>query len=152
MYTFDNGDNRIEEYRLAWKTEYKTGIFRTRLGWAGLPTPFHTIFLLPVLLTNTRSIRSITAPVSTWLTPFAAARSAHQAAEIPLGIRTNVDLKTGKTYWQPRGGVEFNPFNGLKFHYSAEFSISFFRASNASTMKGITTWCGTCPVKTEREP
>lgn len=117
-YDIDNGSNNIEEYRVAWKNEYKTGIFRNQagIGWTYNSFAYHFF----ANRTNAAyPIDSITNSSNKYLLNAFLQQHVQLTEEFKLrwGIRTNIDLISRKTYWQPRGGVEYTPVPELKFHF-----------------------------------
>ena len=120
VYDVDNGNNGIEEFRSSWKTEYKTGVFRNQagIGWTA------NSFTYDFYANRTKSDFPIDSIVnSATQNLFNAFIQQHiqlnHQFNLRWGIRTNIDLNNRKTYWQPRGGVEFRPVDGVSFNFSS---------------------------------
>lgn len=118
-YDIDNGNNYIEEYRVSWKTEFKTGILRNQagLGWSA------NSFTYDFYANRTHSeypVDSIVNSAEQYLMNAFLQQYIQLTDELSFrwGIRMNVDFATRKTYWQPRGGIEFSPSREFKVHYS----------------------------------
>jgi ferric enterobactin receptor len=120
IYDIDNGNNNIEEFRSLLKTEYKTGIFRNQagIGWSS------NFFEYDYYANRTQAeypIDSIVNSVTQNL--FNAFVQQHiqlnNQLNLRWGIRTNVDVNAGNTYWEPRGGVEFHPTKEISINFSS---------------------------------
>ena len=114
----DNGFNEVEEYRATWKTEYKTGNLRNQagIGWTANEYTYNffasrSAAFIPVdSIINSQSLFMVNAFIQQHIS--VAGRFGFR-----WGLRTNTDLTSGKTYWQPRGGIEFEPTNGLNLYF-----------------------------------
>jgi ferric enterobactin receptor len=117
-YDADNGFNHIEEYRVNWKTEYKTGIFTNEAGAGWTFNSFDYNF---VASRSEEDLQVDSIASSANLNMLNA--YAQQYIDITdqfrfrWGLRSNFDLSRLKSYWQPRGGIEFLPVPGLKFYF-----------------------------------
>ena len=118
VYDIDDGTNNIEEYRLAWKTELKTGIFRNQAGIGYTFNTFNYRFFANRTLADI-PIDSIENEASQQLLNGFIQQHIQLEEDLKFrwGIRANMDVNTQKMYWQPRGGIEFNPADGLEIHF-----------------------------------
>lgn len=114
----DNGFNSVDEYRASWKSEFKSGAFLNQAGVGWTANEYNYRFyanrseaFVPVdSIENGASLYMINAFLQQRI-------SVTDKAEFRWGIRTNTDLTSGKTYWQPRGGIDYRPVKGLSFHF-----------------------------------
>ncbi|MFW6309772.1 MAG: carboxypeptidase-like regulatory domain-containing protein [Prolixibacteraceae bacterium] len=114
----DNGFNNVDEYRASWKSEFQTGAVLNKAGIGWTANEYSYSFyasrseaFVPVdSLENSASLFMVNAFLQQNI-------SVTDKAEFRWGIRTNTDLTSGKTYWQPRGGIEYKPLKGLSFHF-----------------------------------
>ncbi len=117
-YDVDNGLNRIEAYRLGWKTAFNTGIFKNEAG-AGWTSDRYSYRFFASRTEETVQIDSITNNARmNMLNAFVQQRiDLNQSMHFRWGVRANVDLSRREAYWQPRAGVGFTPAAGLRFYY-----------------------------------
>ncbi len=119
VYDIDNGFNRVEEYRLTWKTALNTGIFKSQFGagWNSDDYAYHFIADRPDAPVEFDSI--VNSATQYMANGFVQQNIAvHPAFNFRWGVRADVDLVSGKIYWQPRGGIEIKPFEGFGIHFS----------------------------------
>lgn len=113
----DNGENKIEEYRISWKSEFKTGPFFSKagIGWTANDYSYNfyanrSEAFVPVdALIDSASLYMLNAFIHQDI-------SVTEKLSFYWGLRSNVDITSGKTYWQPRGGLEYQPDPGLSLY------------------------------------
>ena len=120
VYDIDNGNNAVEELRALLKTEYKTGIFRNQagIGWTS------NLFEYDFYANRTRAeypIDSIINSLNQHLFNAFVQQyiQLNNQLSIRWGIRTNIDVNTGNTYWEPRGGLEYHPSKKVSLNFSS---------------------------------
>jgi len=113
----DNGENRIEEYRISWKSEFKTGSFfnKAGIGWTANDYSYNfyanrSEAFVPVdAMVDSASLYMLNAFIHQDI-------SVTEKLNFYWGVRSNLDITSGKTYWQPRGGLEYQPEPGLSLY------------------------------------
>lgn len=118
VYDIDDGTNNIEESRLNWKTELQTGIFKNQAGVGYTFNRFNYRFFANRTLAEI-PIDSIENEESQQLLSgfFQQHIQIEDELKFRWGLRANMDMNSQKMYWQPRGGIEFNPAEGLEIHF-----------------------------------
>ncbi len=117
IFDIDNGFNAIEEYRIDWKTDLQTGIFRHDAG-IGL-TVNHTNYDFFAHRSEAEiQIDSIADQSSLHMlhTFFQQRIDVTDHFHARWGVRAESNLLNGKTYWQPRLGVEYHRDEQLKIY------------------------------------
>lgn len=114
----DNDSNKVNEFRIDLKTEFRNGIFsnQTGLGYTGNYFDYHyfarrtqgNIPVDSVSKSNRQDIahifvQQVIGPVS--------------GIKLRWGIRTNYNIRQNKFYVQPRGGFEYLSSGGMKTYY-----------------------------------
>ena len=122
----DDGKNNIEEYRVAWKTEFNTGILKNQAGTGYTYNTFNYRFFSNRTLAEI-PIDSIESMASQQLLSsfFQQQIQIEEELKFRWGIRANWNLNTQKIYWQPRGGIVFNPADGYEMHFSGGIYYQF---------------------------
>lgn len=118
VYDIDDGINNVEEYRVAWKTEVKSGIFKNQAGAGFTSNAFNYRFYANRTLAEI-PVDSIENKASQQLLNGFFQQHIQLDKEIKFrwGIRANMDINAKKWYWQPRGGIEFTPEEGVEIHF-----------------------------------
>lgn len=117
VFDIDNGSNYLEEFRAGWETTFKKGIFENEAG-AGFTANKFTYDFYAERTGAEIEIDAIASDATLkMMNAFFQQRiDLNEQFHFRWGLRTNIDLANGKTYWQPRGGLEFHPFSGLKIY------------------------------------
>ena len=126
VYDTDNGTNDIDEYRIDWKTEIKTGIIQNQAGAGWSANTFNYDYLanrgsasIPVDSVDDGRMQYL-------VNAFVQQKIAGgQIFNFRWGLRSDFDLISRKVYWQPRGGIEFKPDPHITFHYSGGVYTQF---------------------------
>jgi len=118
QYELDNGSNRVEELRAGWKTEYKKGIFSHQAGVGFTANTFGYHFYAERTAGNL-PVDSLNNAANNWVWHAFAQQTLEPLPNWKLryGVRANLDRLTNRIYWQPRGGIEFFPFQTVKLYY-----------------------------------
>ncbi len=137
VYDIDDGNNKMEEYRLDWKTEVKTGILNNQAGVGWTANSFDYRYFA----NRTKAVYPIDSIVNGekqyLLSSFVQQYiQVNDQLRVRWGLRTNFDLETRKWYWQPRGGIEFNTGNGFTIHYSGGVYHQFLTSSKRIDSEG----------------
>jgi len=118
VFDIDDGTNNIEEYRVAWKTEIKTGIFKNQAGAGFTSNAFNyrfyanrTLAEIPIDSIENKATQQLFSGF------FQQNIQLDQEVKFRWGMRANMDVNTQKWYWQPRGGIEISPVSGMEFHF-----------------------------------
>lgn len=118
VYDIDNGRNAIEEYRLAWKTEFKKGEIRNQagIGWT------HDAFDYAYHTNRDKSqikFDSLVNHGNQYLLNLFVQQHIPLDENVTLrwGMVANVDLATSRKYFQPRFGLEYNPGKDINIYY-----------------------------------
>ena len=126
VYDIDDGTNNVEEYRLAWKTELKTGIFRNQAGIGFTSNAFNyelyanrTLAEIPIDSIENKASQQL---VNGFLQQHIR---VDEKLKFRWGMRSNLDINTHKFYWQPRGGVEFYPIPEMEIHFLSGIYYQF---------------------------
>lgn len=126
VYDTDNGANSIDEYRIEWKTEFNTGIFRNQAGLGWSANSFDYSYLADRGLTSLPIDSIVDDRIQYILSGFIQQNiPLNSVFNFRWGLRSNFDLVSRKIYWQPRGGIEFKPTQNLTFHYSGGVYTQF---------------------------
>jgi len=117
VFDIDNGYNYLEEFRAGWKTTFKTGIFKNEAG-LGITANRYSYDFYAERTEADIEIDSIASQSKLrMLNGFLQQRiDLNEQFHFRWGLRTNIDLANGRSYWQPRAGLEFYPVNGLKLY------------------------------------
>jgi len=117
-YDIDNGFNSIEEYRAGWKTTFNSGIFNTE-GGIGVTADRYDYRFFANRTEAAVQIDSIVdhAELIMGNIFFQQKIGLADIFNLRWGIRTNVDLKSRSVYLQPRGGVEIEPAENIRFYF-----------------------------------
>lgn len=118
-YESDNGNNNVEDYRLSWKMEFKTGILKNQagIGWSADSYQYGYFANRPDYLVP---VDSITGKATQYLLNGFIQQHIQWAPLISFrwGVHAFYNLETLKSFWEPRAGIELIPLDGIKFHYS----------------------------------
>lgn len=123
VYDVDNGTNNIEEYRVNWKTEFNRGIFRNQGGIGWQANTFNYRFYAE--RSNAEiPIDSIVDDITNYYVSTFLQQHVKPAKLFGFrwGLRANIDLYTGRFYWQPRGSLELFPMK----HWCVYFSSGIY--------------------------
>lgn len=133
----DNGNNKVEEYRLTWKTSFETGMFRNQagIGWS------ENAYQFSYFANRTDAqypVDSITGKATQFLLNGFVQQHLQITSPLKLrwGLHTNFDLQKKKFYWQPRAGAEFSPLSGLKIHYAFGVYYQFLSTAKRIDSEG----------------
>jgi len=125
-YDNDNGYNKIEEYRVNWKTVYKTGIFTNEAGAGWTFNSFDYNFVASRSEEDLQ-VDSISSNASLNMLNGYAQQYIDVSEQFRFrwGLRSNIDLSRLNVYWQPRSGIEFFPVPGVKFYFLSGIYYQF---------------------------
>jgi ferric enterobactin receptor len=117
-HDIDNGFNQVEEFRAAWKSQHKKGIFTSEAGM-GWSANRYTYSFFASRLYDALQIDSISNNASLNQLNGFVRQNINVANRLWLrwGMRANFDPELSKIYWQPRGGIEFVPEKSLKLYF-----------------------------------
>ena len=137
VYDIDDGNNNVEEYRLDWKTEIKTGILNNQAGVGWTANSFDYRYFA----NRTKAVYPIDSIVNgekQYLLNSFVQQYIQITDQLKFrwGLRTDIDLESRKWYWQPRGGIEFNTGNGFTIHYSGGIYNQFLTSSKRIDSEG----------------
>lgn len=126
VFDIDNGTNSINGYRIFWKTAYKTSLFTHQAGMGWSASDFSYFFNASRTFAG-HPVDSVKRDANQYLfTAFAQQQyQPWDNLHLRWGIRANTDLTSRKTYWQPRGGIEFYPADGIVLNYSGGIYYQF---------------------------
>ena len=118
VFDIDDGKNSIDEYRVSWKTEIKTGNIVNKAGVGFTANQFsyrfyanRTLADIPIdSIENKATLNLINGFIQQNI-------QLEEHFKIRWGIRANANLNFDKFYFQPRGGIEYSPVPDLEFHY-----------------------------------
>jgi hypothetical protein len=136
-YESDNGNNNVEDYRLNWKTEFKTGILKNQagIGWSSDSYQYGYFANRPDYLVP---VDSITGKATQYLLDGFIQQHIQWAPLIRFrwGVHAFYDLETRKSFWEPRAGFELIPLDGMKFHYSFGLYHQFLNTAKRIDSEG----------------
>ncbi|WP_372934334.1 TonB-dependent receptor [Mariniphaga sediminis] len=125
-HDIDNGFNHIEEYRAAWKTALKSGNFTHEAG-VGLTYNSYAYDFFASRLKDTLQIDSIASSANQYLLNAFVQQNIDVTDQVRFrwGLRSSFDISRRKTFWQPRGGLEFLPVRGVKVYFLSGIYYQF---------------------------
>ena len=137
IQSINQGENHIEEYRLQWKNELKTGIFRNQFGLEWISDDYTYNFYAD-RNSEILKVDSITGAAKQYLLNAFVQQHIQvlQPLKIRWGIRASYDLYQSKTFWQPRACVEYQPTSGLNLHYSTGIYYQFLSSARRIDSEG----------------
>lgn len=117
-FQIDNDSNQVREFRADWKSEIKTGIYTHQFGVGVVDNYFYY---------NYHAERSQGNDPVDSIARFARQSIAHVFVQqyiepfrdfkLRWGIRANYNQSLNQFYFQPRGGIEYLPAEGVKAYY-----------------------------------
>jgi hypothetical protein len=117
VFDIDNGSNYLREFRSGWKTTFKKGIFDNEAGVGITANQFTYDFYAERTEAEIEVDAIASESTLEMMNAFFQQRiNLNEQFHFRWGLRTNIDLASGKTFWQPRGGLEFHPVSGLKIY------------------------------------
>ena len=113
----DNGNNNIQEYRAEWRSTFNKGNFLTDAGIGIVSDVYSYRFVAQRKDQNIQTDSIVDNNKMTLLNGFLQERiTLNDLLNLRLGMRANYDINSRKIYWQPRGGVEMTPAEGLSIY------------------------------------
>jgi hypothetical protein len=117
VFDIDNGNNYLEEFRADWKTTFKTGVFENEAGIGITANKYNYDFYAERTEADIEIDSIANESTLKLLNAFLQQRiDLSEQFHFRWGLRSNINLANGETYWQPRGGLEFRPIDGLKLY------------------------------------
>lgn len=117
VFDIDNGNNYLEEFRADWKTTFKTGVFENEAGIGITANKYNYDFYAERTEADIEIDSIANESTLKLLNAFLQQRiDLSEQFNFRWGLRSNINLANGETYWQPRGGLEFRPIDGLKIY------------------------------------
>jgi ferric enterobactin receptor len=137
VYDIDDGYNDLEEYRIDWKSDIKTGIFTNQAGIGWTANSFNYRYFA----NRTKALYPIDSVVNAeklYLLDLFVQQYIQITDQIRLrwGLRSNLDLESKKFYLQPRGGVEYNTGKGFTVNFSGGVYHQFLTSSRRIDSEG----------------
>ncbi len=117
-HDIDNGFNKIEEFRVSWKSQYKSGIFTSEAG-TELTFNRYVYNFYASRLYDDLQIDSISSSSEIILLNGFVQQNIDltQKFSFRWGVRTNLDVVQNRIFWQPRSGIEFVPAKNFKMYF-----------------------------------
>ena len=117
-FQVDNDSNLVREFRADWKSEIKSGIYTHQFGAGVVDNYFNYYYFAERSLGNdpvdsiARFARQSVAHVfvQQYIEPF-------RDLKLRWGLRVNYNQRLNQFYFQPRGGIEYLPAEGVKAYY-----------------------------------
>lgn len=117
-FQIDNDSNQVREFRADWKSEIKTGIYTYQFGAGVVDNYFNYNYFAERSQGNdpvdsiARIARQSIAHVfvQQYIEPF-------RDFKLRWGLRANYNQSLNQFYFQPRGGIEYLPVEGVKAYY-----------------------------------
>ncbi len=125
-YDFDNGFNRVNEFRISWRSQFKKGIVTSDAG-TGLTANRYAYDFLASRLYDVLQVDSISSSNKLSLLNVFVQQVIEpvQSLRFRWGIRGSFHAGNSKMYWQPRGGIEFLPDKDLKLYFLSGMYYQF---------------------------
>jgi ferric enterobactin receptor len=136
-YDIDNGFNSIEEYRAGWKTTFNSGIFQNE-GGIGITADRYDYRFFANRTEAAVQIDSIVDHAELIMANgfFQQQIDFADILNFRWGIRANMDLKSSSVYLQPRGGVEAEPSDHIRFYFLSGVYYQFLNGAKRFDSEG----------------